>query len=63
MDFMGEKINRRELLVPFFLPLRGYCTGEADRCVAVIDLTPGARALCGAVLQYCKFTAFTYFVL
>jgi hypothetical protein len=40
-----------------FLSFRGYCTGEADRCVAVIDPTTGpARARCGAVLQYCKFT-------
>ena len=63
MDFTGEETNRRELLVPL---LRGYCTGEADHCLAVIDLDPwGPRALWrGLTISQITYTAtFTYFVL
>jgi hypothetical protein len=51
-----------------FLFFRGYCTGEADLCVAVIDLTPGPALVAALSLQYCNFTyaatsTFTYSVL
>lgn len=47
MDFMGEKTNRRELLV--------FRSAATDHCVAVIDLDP--RALCrGHTMSQISYT-------